>query len=348
MSDTSITKPNTKTGAIRSRRGDGGTSLFADAMRRLARNRAAVVGGVIVVLNLLAAVLAPYLAPKAYDAASFSDTNSAPYWVTRVFRGMKPVEEGGYVKVNNDYVFGADKLGRDLFSRIIYGSRVSIAVAFVGPLISLSIGLLVGLISGYLGGKVDNLMMRIVDIMYAFPTMLLILLLMSFFRASSEAQQSLPLFRALSKLDSSMGGVLFIFIGIGLTAWMGAARLVRGQVLHVREMEYVEATRALGGSPPWIIFKHILPNIIAPLIVTETLAIPSYISYEAFLSFIGLGVNPPTPSWGAMIAEGAPLIQSSPNQAIFPALALFVLMFAFNFLGDGLRDALDPTLRNVS
>jgi oligopeptide transport system permease protein len=142
-----------------------------------------------------------------------------------------------------------------------------------------------------------------------------------------------------------MGGLLFIFIGIGLTAWMSAARLVRGQVLSVRENDYVLAAYALGAPTTRIILRHILPNILGPLIIAQTLDIPTYISYEAFLSFIGLGVNPPTPSWGGMISEGAQVIQSNPNQAIFPAMALFVLIFAFNFLGDGLRDALDPTLR---
>jgi oligopeptide transport system permease protein len=142
-----------------------------------------------------------------------------------------------------------------------------------------------------------------------------------------------------------MGGLLFIFIGIGLTSWMGAARLVRGQVLSVRENDYVRAAYALGAPTKRIIVRHVLPNIVGPLIITETLGIPTYIAYEAFLSFIGLGVNPPTPSWGGMIAEGALVIQTYPNQALFPALALFLLMFAFNFLGDGLRDALDPTLR---
>jgi oligopeptide transport system permease protein len=144
-----------------------------------------------------------------------------------------------------------------------------------------------------------------------------------------------------------MGGLLFVFIGIGLTSWMGMARLTRAQVLAIRHQEYIEAARALGAKTPHILLRHILPNIIGPLIVAETLAIPGYISYEAFLSFIGLGVTPPTPSWGSMIAEGARVIQPYPNQAIFPALTLFLVMFAFNFLGDGLRDALDPRLRGT-
>jgi oligopeptide transport system permease protein len=320
-------------------------SLTQDAILRLTRNRAAVLGGVIVILNILMALLAPALAPRRFDQVSFVDANSAPLWVTHVFPGMKPKDDGGYVKINNDYALGADKLGRDLLSRILYGARISISVAIVGPVISILIGFLVGLVAGYKGGWVDNILMRLVDIMYAFPTMLLIILFMAFFRAGSGGEEMGPVVQFLSKLDASMGGLLFIFVGIGMTAWMGAARLVRGQVLVTRELEYVNAARAIGAKPGRIILRHILPNVIGPLIITETMAIPSYISYEAFLSFIGLGVNPPTPSWGGMIAEGALLIQNYPNQAIFPALALFLLMFSFNFLGDGLRDALDPTLR---
>jgi oligopeptide transport system permease protein len=257
---------------------------------------------------------------------------------------MKPREAGGYVKVNDGYPLGADRLGRDLLNRIIYGARISMAVAMVGPLISVLIGFFVGLVAGYKGGQMDNLLMRFVDIMYAFPTILFIILVMAFFRAGFGQNEPGSLIYALNELDNAMGGLLFIFIGIGLTAWMGTARLVRGQVLSVRENEYILAAHAIGVRTTRIILRHILPNIVGPLIITITLSIPGYIAYEAFLSFIGLGVNPPTPSWGGMIADGALVIQTYPNQALFPALALFLLMFAFNFLGDGLRDAFDPTL----
>ncbi|MGC8874116.1 MAG: ABC transporter permease [Chloroflexia bacterium] len=322
-----------------------GRSLTTDALRRLARNRAAIIGAVIVFLNILIALLAPVVAPQRYDEAALEHCNATPAWIVRLFPAMKSVDQGGYVQVNNRYLLGADKLGRDLLSRIIYGARISLAVGFMGPLISMGIGLAVGLVAGFKGGRTDNILMRIVDVMYAFPTMLLIILLMAVFRAGIGAQKARTLIGALSGLDRAMGGLLFIFIGIGLTAWMGAARLVRGQVLSVRESEYVLAARVIG-APTWrIVLRHVLPNVIGPLIITETLAIPNYIAYEAFLSFIGLGVNPPTPSWGGMIAEGADRIQSYPNQVLFPALALFLLMFSFNFLGDGLRDALDPTLQ---
>ncbi|MCZ7544461.1 MAG: ABC transporter permease [Anaerolineae bacterium] len=179
------------------------------------------------------------------------------------------------------------------------------------------------------------------------PTLLLIILMMAFFRSSFNQSTPGTLAYTLNQLDMAFGGMLFIFIGIGMTAWMGMARLARGQVLSVREKEFVEAAEMIGQNTRGIMWKHILPNILGPLIVAETLAIPSYIATEAFLSFIGLGVNRPTPSWGAMISDGAQALRSYPNQAIFPALALAITMFAFNFLGDGLRDALDPRMRGV-
>lgn len=317
-------------------------SLFQDGLRRLMKNRAAVVGFTIIAILILSAILAPLIAPKHFSTQVLKDQNTAPAWVVKLFPTMK-----AYTKINNAYPLGADYVGRDVFSRIIYGTRVSLTVAFIGPLISLLIGVIYGSISGYFGGKVDNFMMRIVDVLYAFPSLLFIILLLAFFRSSlSHLEPGSPAY-LLSKLDESMGGMLFIFVGIGLTAWETMARLTRGQVLSLREKEFIEAAHTIGATNLRIMFKHILPNILGPLVVAETLAIPGYISTEAFLSFIGLGVNPPTPSWGAMISEGSNALRSYPNQAIFPALALAITMFAFNFLGDGLRDALDPRLRGT-
>jgi oligopeptide transport system permease protein len=176
---------------------------------------------------------------------------------------------------------------------------------------------------------------------------LLIILMMAFFRSSISTNNVGGLSAALGKIDAAFGGMFFIFIGIGITSWMQMARLTRGQVLSVREKEYIESAHAIGAGKREIMLKHILPNILGPLVVAETLTIPSYILTEAFLSFIGLGVNPPTPSWGGMISEGSRVIATYPYQALFPALALFFIMFAFNFLGDGLRDALDPKMRGV-
>jgi oligopeptide transport system permease protein len=336
------------TNVVRINRVVRGESLWLDSWRRLRRNRAALLGALIILLNVLMAIFAPVIAPKPYDLQVLADNNSAPLWVTKLFPTMLPhTDTGGYITINESYFLGADNLGRDLFSRIIYGTQVSLLVAFIGPLSAIIIGMTVGLIAGYSRGIVDNLLMRFVDIMYAFPTLLLVILFMAFFRFSSESLTPGTLGYAISQIDRGSGGLLFVFIGIGVTSWMGMARLVRGQVLSVREKEYIEAARSLGTGRRGIVLRHILPNILGPVIVAETLSIPTYISYEAFLSFIGLGVNPPRPSWGGMIAEGAQRIASYPNQVIFPALALFLIMFAFNFLGDGLRDALDPRMRGV-
>jgi oligopeptide transport system permease protein len=317
-------------------------SLWQDALRRLLRNRAAVVGVVIILILALTAIFADQIAVAPYDKQTLSDQNKVPAYMGAIFPSMKP-----YMKVSDKYPLGADYVGRDLFSRIVYGTRISLTIALIGPLISLFIGVIYGSISGYFGGRVDNVMMRIVDVLYAFPGLLFIILLMAFFRSTFAKPDPGTLTYFVGKLDSSLGGMLFIIIGIGLTGWETQARLTRGQVLSVREKEFIEAAHTIGASDLRIMFRHILPNIIGPLVIVETLAIPGYISLEAFLSFIGLGINPPTPSWGAMIADGANAIRTYPNQAIFPALALAITMFAFNFLGDGLRDALEPRMRGT-
>ena len=317
-------------------------SLWADAFRRLLRNRAAVIGGIIVILLALVAVFAPLIAPKPYAEQVLVDHDVVPPWVVKVFPFM-----AGYARISTDYSFGADYVGRDILSRAIYGARVSLTVALVAPLISLVIGVTFGSIAGFFGGRTDNLMMRTVDVMYAFPTLLFIILLMAFFRGTYIHPEPGTISYALRSLDEKMGGMLFIFIGIGITAWQTMARLTRGQTLSVREKEFVEAARTVGSGNRRIMSRHVLPNIIGVLIVYETLAIPAYIATEAFLSFIGLGVNPPTPSWGIMIANSASAVRTHPNQVLLPALMLAITMFAFNFLGDGLRDALDPRLRGT-
>lgn len=325
-----------------------GNSLWWDALRRLSRNVMAVLGIIIIFIFILVAIFADQIAPKSYEQQSLLDNNAAPQWVIDLFPVMKSKDEGGYVTVSNEYPLGADELGRDLLSRIIYGTRISIAVAFIGPIVAILLGVISGMLAGYYGGMLDTVIMRIVDIFYAFPTLLIIILMMAFFRgAFNESSQSGTLGYKLYLLDRSMGGMFFIFIGIGLTSWVGLARLTRAEVLSVREREYILAARSIGTKQGQIMLRHVLPNILGPIIVAETLTIPVYIRYEAFLSFIGLGVNRPTPSWGSMISDGSRTIASYPYQAIFPAIALFLIMFAFNFLGDGLRDALDPRLRGV-
>lgn len=317
-------------------------SLWADAFRRLLRNRAALVGGLFVIALGLTAIFAPWIAPRSFSEQVLTDNNVVPAWMPRVFPFMRD-----YARISDSYLFGADYVGRDLFSRVIYGTRVSLTVAIVAPLMSLVIGTTYGVISGFAGGRTDNLMMRVVDVLYAFPTLLFIILLMAFFRGTYAQPVPGTLGYALSELDAASGGMLFIFIGLGITAWQTMARLSRGQVLSVREKEFVEAARTVGARNGRIMLRHILPNIIGPLIVYETLAIPAYVATEAFLSFIGLGVNPPTPSWGIMISDGSAAVRSYPNMVLLPAIMLAITMFAFNFLGDGLRDALDPRLRGT-
>ncbi len=300
------------------------TNLWKDALYRLMRNRMAIIGGVIVMILCITAIFAPLVAPYAYDEGNF--------W-------------NNYAKPGEEYWLGADFMGRDLLSRIIYGTRVSLSVGLMGATVSFVIGIAYGLIAGYAGGKVDNYMMRLVDIAYGVPTLLFIILLMVYFKSSFASIEPGTLGGMLSSIDNALGGMFFIFIGIGITSWLGMARLARGMTLSLKEKEFIETARAMGASNLRIISRHILPNIIGPCIISQTLTIPTYILYEAFLSFIGLGVNPPTPSWGMMISEGYQGMRSYPHLVLFPALALSITMFAFNFLGDGLRDALDPHMK---
>lgn len=318
-------------------------SIYKDALRRLLRNKMAVIGAVTILLLLLMAIFAPFAAPKSFSDQVLLDNNKVPSWIVRLFPTMQP-----YARISTTYFLGADYVGRDVLSRIMYGTRISLTVALIAPIISLLIGVTFGSISGYLGGRADNLMMGLVDVLYGFPTLLFIILLMAFFRGTLSRLEPGTFAYAVSSLDAKMGGLLFIFVGIGLTAWETMARLTRGQVLSLRQKEYVEAARTIGATDSRIMLKHLLPNMLGPLVVAETLAIPGYISTEAFLSFIGLGVNPPTPSWGIMISEGSQQLRTYPNQALFPALMLAITMFAFNFVGDGLRDALDPRMRGTS
>ncbi len=327
-------------------------NLWLDAWHRLIRNRMALLGGIIIVLLLATALLAPLIAPFGYAQGDSAEEHTVPRWLV----GILPGNVESYAKVSDKFLFGSDYLGRDILSRLIFGTRVSLPVGFIGAFTALVIGLVYGCISGYYGGKVDNLMMRFVDIMYAFPTMLLIILMMVFFKSTFSTVQPGTLAYTFNSINNTVdkimgmpgGGMFFIFMGIGITAWMGMARLTRAQILSLKEKEFVEAAHMIGANDMRIIIRHIFPNIIGPCIVSETLAIPGYINYEVFLSFIGLGVDPPTPSWGSMISDGAATLRAYPHMVIFPALALAVTMFAFNFLGDGLRDALDPKMKGTS
>lgn len=246
------------------------------------------------------------------------------------------------------YLLGGDAQGKDWLTQTVYGSQVSLAVAITGSSVALLVGIVYGVISGFYGGRLDNIMMRFVDFLYGIPGLVIIILMQVFFREiSSEYSDSGGIVGFIIDINKSMGGLFFLFIAIGLLSWIGMARLARGQVLAYREKEFVEAARAVGASDRRIIFVHLLPNVIGPLLVAETLAIPGYIFTEAFLSFIGLGVQPGTPSWGEMISrirtQGGLL--SNRHMVLVPSVALVILTLAFNFFGDGLRDALDPRLR---
>ena len=305
-------------------------SPLSDAFQQLRQNRLAVASGWFIIILILVAIFANQLAPHPYDGANFKLTDEPIFTST---------EADGF------FLLGTDKLGRDNLSRTIFGSRISLGVAFVASTISLLIGLVYGLVSGYGRPGLDNFMMRIVDFLYGFPFLIFIILVQVIVKAYSVREDIPGFWGALMALDNSLGGVFIMFIAIGLISWLGMARIARGQTLATKRKEFIEAARALGSSEGRIVFKHILPNILGPCIVFETLAIPGYILAETFLSFIGLGANPPTPSWGIMISENANAVRTAPAEVFTPAIALTLTVLAFNFLGDGLRDAFDPRFR---
>ncbi|MEK6221238.1 MAG: ABC transporter permease [Chloroflexota bacterium] len=312
-------------------------SLWQESMIRLMKNKVAVASGLVIIIVMLVAVFAHLISPFHFAEQDLVLNNAAAPWM----KAILPENAVNYINFSDKFPLGADHLGRDLLSRTIYGSRISLSFAIVAASVALLIGIIYGMVSGYAGGKIDNIMMRIVDFLYAFPFLIVVILLQTYFKALQRRGGSNLFF----DLNDRMGGMLFLFIAIGLLNWIGLARIARGQVLSYKRKEFVEAARAVGASDTRIVIKHLLPNIIGPLIVVESLAIPGYIFTEAFLSFIGLGVNPPTPSWGIMIAEAAQGLRSYPFQVLIPAIALSITTLAFNFLGDGLRDALDPRLK---
>ncbi|MCA9951509.1 MAG: ABC transporter permease [Anaerolineales bacterium] len=317
-------------------------SLLQESIHRLFQNRAATISLIfIIILMFLAFIVAPltevFLDPVQQDLAA---NNAVPEWMLFLL----PDGAENYATINNLYVLGADHLGRDILSRSIHGARISLSVAIVASTVSLVIGTIYGLIAGYSGGTVDSVMMRFVDFVYGFPFLIVVILLQSFFKAQAR-QGADGILGAMVQINNTMGGMFFLFIAIGLVNWIGMARIARGQVLSQKKKEYVEAAESIGSTDTRVMSKHILPNILGPLIVAETLAIPGYIFTEAFLSFIGLGVDPPTPSWGIMISDAARAIRSFPNQVLVPAIFLSVTTLAFNYLGDGLRDAFDPRMK---
>lgn len=275
-----------------------GTSLWQDAWNRLRKNKLAVFGLVVLILFIVIALLTPWIAPYSYESQDLALGASPP---------------------SSDHWLGTDIFGRDLMTLIMYGGRVSLAVGFVATAVALVIGVTWGAIAGYAGGRVDATMMRLVDIFYALPFMIFIVLLMVVFGRN----------------------LLLLFLAIGAVEWLTMARIMRSQVQSLRQQEFVEAAISLGLSPAVIIRRHLIPNALGPIIVYTTLTIPSVMLLEAFLSFLGLGIQPPQTSWGLLISYGAETMEEFPWLLIFPGLALTLTLFSLNFLGDGLRDALD-------
>jgi oligopeptide transport system permease protein len=280
----------------------GARGFWADAWRRLRRNRAAMIAAIVIVLITMLAFIGPALSPHSFDAIDWDHMAVPP---------------GG----PNDHWFGTDRLGRDLFVRTLHGVQISLQIGLLATLVSLTIGLTYGATAGYLGGRIDSLMMRFVDIMYALPYIFIVIILSTLF---------------------DRGNIFVLFLAIGAVGWLTMARIVRGQTLSLKRKEFIEAALATGVSTASILLRHIVPNVIGPVIIYATLTIPQMILFESFLSFLGLGVQEPQASLGSLINEGSQEMESAVWMLLVPASVLVTLLVCFNFLGDGLRDALDP------
>ena len=278
-----------------------GKSLWDHAFERLKRNRAAMISLTILAIMSLLVFIGPYLSVHQFDTIYWDAFSIGP-------------------SLSKGHLFGTDTTGRDLFVRVLVGGRLSLMIGIISTLVSLVIGIAYGAIAGYIGGKVDSFMMRIVDILYALPFMFLVILLMVMFGRH----------------------IILIFVAIGAINWLDMARIVRGQTLSLKEREFITAARAMGVKKRFIILRHIIPNLLGIVVIYVTLTIPQVILAESFLSFLGLGVQEPLTSWGALVNDGAQEMESAPWMLLFPALFLAITLFCFNFLGDGLRDALDP------
>lgn len=275
------------------------SSAFNNAIYKLKRNKLAMAGFIVLIILSLISLFTPLIAPYSYETQDLYLGATPPSW---------------------KHLCGTDDLGRDLLTRMLYGGRISLAVGIAATTVSIIIGGIWGTVSGYFGGKVDQVMMRIVDILYALPFMIFIILLMVVFGRN----------------------LILLFISIGAVEWLTMARIVRGQVLAIRKEEFIDAAITQGLSPQRIIIRHIIPNVMGVIIIYSTLTVPSVMLLEAFLSFLGLGVQPPMSSWGLLISGGVETMEEYPWLLIFPGILLSITLFSFNFLGDGLRDAFDP------
>ena len=309
-------------------------SFMKDAMRRLRKNHIAMISLFVIVVIALIAFIVPQFYPYTYTKQDVTAQNLAPFQYSE--KEQAKIERGDSVF---PHIMGTDALGRDYAIRVIYGTRISLLVGIFSALIVIVIGIIYGSISGYFGGKVDLIMMRIVDIIYSLPDVLIVILLSVAIKDWVSTSKS--------ELVSRLGaGMVSIFIVFGLLYWVSMARQVRGQILSIKEQEYVLASKAIGASPARIIRKHMIPNCVSVIIIIAAMQIPSAIFTESFLSFLGLGVSVPMPSLGSLASDARTGLRSYPYQLLFPALAIFLIVLAFNLLGSGLRDAFDPKLRS--
>ena len=320
------------------------TTFFKDGMKRLLRNKIATISMIIIIAVTLSAIIIPFFWPYSYETmlgvrpgkpVDSSYNNLAPFEYGET--ELERIAEGEKVF---PHVFGTDAAGRDYFIRVVYGTRISLAVGFFASIIVLIIGMTVGSIAGYVGGKVDLVIMRIVDIIYSLPDMLMVILLASVMKVSlGELIEG----TVLEKLGSNM---ISLFIIFALLYWVSMSRQIRGQILSLKEQEYVLAAKSTGAKAGWVIRKHLLPNCISVVVISTALQIPSAIFTESYLSFLGLGVNAPMPSLGSLASDALNGITSYPHRLVIPAVVISLIVLSLNLFGDGLRDAFDPKLKN--
>ena len=320
------------------------STFFKDGMKRLLKNRIAAISMLLILLTVLSAVFLPMVWPYSYSQM-LGNTPGKP--MDASYNNLLPFEYGETelqrIAQGEDifpHIFGTDSAGRDYFIRVVFGARISLAVGFFASVIVLIVGLTVGALAGYLGGKTDLVIMRIVDIIYALPDTLMVILLASVLKTAIGPHIEGTV---LGELGSNMISLFLIF---ALLYWVSMARLIRGQILSLREQEYVLSARASGAKAPWVIRKHLIPNCISVVVISTALQIPSAIFTESYLSFLGLGVNAPMPSLGSLAAEALNGIHSYPHRLIIPAVTISIIVLSLNLFGDGLRDAFDPKLKH--